>query len=48
MEKEERSMKGWCQVRRKISQEEKEAAAMTRGWEEFKSDFLVPGPYPEI
>ena len=39
MEKEERSMKGWCQVRRKNSQEEKEVAAMTRGWEEFKSAF---------
>ena len=39
MEPEERSMKGWCQVRRKNSQEEKEAAAMTRGWEEFKSSY---------
>ena len=39
MEKEERSMKGWSQVRRKNSQEEKEVAAMTRGWEEFKSAF---------
>ena len=41
---EERSMKGWCQVRRKNSQEEKEVATMTRGWEELKSDF----PYLEI
>ena len=39
MEPEERSMKGWCQVRRKNSQEEKEAAAETRGWEEFKSSY---------
>ena len=39
LEEEERSMKGWCQVRRKNSQEEKEVAAMTRGWEEFKSAF---------
>ena len=39
MEKEERSMKGWSQVRRKNSQEEKEVAAMTRGWEELKSAF---------
>ena len=39
LEEEERSMKGWCQVRRKNSQEEKEVATMTRGWEEFKSDF---------
>ena len=31
LEEEERSMKGWCQVRNKISQEEKEAAAETRG-----------------
>ena len=37
MEKEERSMKGWCQVWRKNSQEEKEVATMTSGWEEFKS-----------
>ena len=35
----ERPMKGWSQVRRKNSQEEKEVAAMTRGWEEFKSAF---------
>ena len=39
MEPEERSMKGWCQVRRKTSQEEKKAAAVTRGWEEFKSSY---------
>ena len=39
LEEEERSMKGWCQVRRKNSQEEKEAATMVRGWEEFKSKF---------
>ena len=39
LEEEERSMKGWCQVRRKNSQEEKEVATMTRGWEEFKSAF---------
>ena len=39
MEKEERSMKGWSQVRRKNSQEETEVEAMTRGLEEFKSAF---------
>ena len=39
LEEEERSMKGWCQVRRQNSQEEKEVATMTRGWEEFKSVF---------
>ena len=39
LEEEERLMKGWCQVRRKSGQEEKEVATMTRGWEEFKSDF---------
>ena len=39
MEPEERSMKGWSQVRRKISQEEKDAAADTRGWEAFKSSY---------
>ena len=37
LEEEERLMKDWCQVRRQNSQEEKEAATMTRGWEEFKS-----------
>ena len=42
LEEEERSMKGWCQVRRKIGQEEKAAAAETRGWEEFK------GKYPYL
>ena len=31
----ERPMKGWCQVRRKRGQVEKEVAAETRGWEEF-------------
>ena len=39
MEPEERSMKGWSQVRRKVSQEEKDAAADTRGWEAFKSSY---------
>ena len=39
MELEERSMKGWCQVRRMTSQEKKEAAAVTRGWEEVKSSY---------
>ena len=39
MEPEERSMKGWSQVWRKISQEEKDAAADTRGWEAFKSSY---------
>ena len=42
LEEEERSMKGWCQVRRKLGQEEKAAAAETRGWEEFK------GKYPYL
>ena len=35
LEEEERSMKGWCQVRRKGGQEEKEVATETRGREEF-------------
>ena len=39
LEDEEKSMKWWCQVRRKNSQEEKDVPTMTRGWEEFKSDF---------
>ena len=39
MEPEERSMKGWSQVRRKVSQEEKDAAADTRGWEAFKISY---------
>ena len=39
LEPEERSMKGWSQVRRKVSQEEKDAAADTRGWEAFKSSY---------
>ena len=43
MEPEERSMKGWSQVWRKISQEEKKAAAETRGWEEFKSSYPTTG-----
>ena len=28
-------MKGWCQVRRKSGQEEKEVSTEMRGWEEF-------------
>ena len=39
LEEEERSMKGWCQVRRKSGQEEKAAETETRGWEEFKIKF---------
>ena len=39
LEPEERSMKGWSQVRRKVSQEEKDAAADTRGWEAFKISY---------
>ena len=39
LEEEERSMKGWCQVRRKTGQEEKGVATVTRGWEEFKNKF---------
>ena len=35
LEEEERLIKGWCQVRRKSGQEEKDVAAETRGWEEF-------------
>ena len=35
LEEEERSMKGWCQVRRKSGQEEKEVSTETRGREEF-------------
>ena len=35
LEVEERSMKGWCQMRIKRGQEEKDVAAETRGWEEF-------------
>ena len=38
-EEEERSLKGWCQVRRKTDQEEKGVATVTRGWEEFKNKF---------
>ena len=45
MEPEERSMKGWCHVRRKNSQEEKEAAAETRGWEEFKNCYPYMAHY---
>ena len=37
LEETERSMKGWCQVRRKRGQVEKDVAAETRGWEEFCS-----------
>ena len=39
LEEGERSMKGWCQVRRKSGQEEKAAETETRGWEEFKIKF---------
>ena len=39
LEPEERSMKGWCQVRRKNGQGEKAAATETRSWEEFKGKF---------
>ena len=35
LEEEERSMKGWCQVRRKSGQEVKDVSTETRGWEEF-------------
>ena len=35
LEEEERSMKGWCQVRRKSGQEVKDVSTKTRGWEEF-------------
>ena len=32
-------MTGLCQVRRKGGQEEKDVAAVSRGWEEYKSKF---------
>ena len=35
LEETERSMKGWCQVRRQSGQEEKEVATVMRGREEF-------------
>ena len=35
LEEEERSMMGWCQVRRKSGQEVKDVSTETRGWEEF-------------
>ena len=39
LEEEEASMTGWCQVRRKQGQVEKDVAAGSRGWEEYKSKF---------
>ena len=48
LEEEEISMKGWCQVRRKNSQEEKEVATMTRGWEELKRDMQDQADMPLI
>ena len=36
LEVEEESMTGWCQVRRKGGQVEKDVAAVSRGWEEYK------------
>ena len=44
LEETERSMKGWCQVRRKRGQVEKDVAAETRGWEEFYK-FAMSYPY---
>ena len=44
LEERERSMKGWCQVRRKGGQEEKDVAAETRGREEFYT-FIASYPY---
>ena len=44
LEEEERSMKGWCQVRRKSGQEEKEVSTETRGREEFYK-FCEDYPY---
>ena len=35
LEERERSMKGWCQVRRKSGQEVNDVWTETRGWEEF-------------
>merc|ERR1711888_449070 len=39
LEEEEVSMTEWCQVRRKQGQVEKDVAAGSRGWEEYKSKF---------
>ena len=39
LKEEERSMTGWCQVRRKGGQEEKVVSAVSRGWEEYKRKF---------
>ena len=39
LEEEERSMTGWCLVRRKGGQEEKVVSAVSRGWEEYKKKF---------
>ena len=39
LEVEEESMTGWCQVRRKGGQVEKDVAAVSRGWEEYKIKF---------
>ena len=39
LEEEERSMKGWCHVRRRNGQEEKDVATVSRGWEEYKQKF---------
>ena len=39
LEVEEVSMTGWCQVRRKKGQVEKDVAAVSRGWEEYKNKF---------
>ena len=44
LEETERSMKGWCQVRRKGGQVEKDVAAETRGREEF-SKFIASYPW---
>ena len=44
LEERERSMKGWCQVRRKGGQVEKDVAAETRGREEFYK-FIASYPY---
>ena len=39
LEVEEVSMTGWCQVRRKGGQVEKDVAAVSRGWAEYKNKF---------
>ena len=39
LEEEERSMTGWCSVRRKGGQVEKVVSAVSRGWEEYKCCF---------